>query len=170
MFGKRYVPPNSRSSEVTYEGDITPPIVSYASALRASPMISTNLTPASTGRTSSAVVDRRPIRKGIRYFYSHGAVEMPAPTVPTNGAGGVDVSLFQTALVQLHDWVINVGWGMAGRPRNLGLSFRVGQLPTQVTGGSGPGRMTTKQLLTGVQTIPRYPASPRRYATRSAKA
>lgn len=155
--------------QVTWEGDLTPPVVSYAASVRKSPLFSGLFVPATTGKTRSAVVTRRDIRKGIMYFYAHGGVEMPVPGVPTVGAGGVQSSRFQKTLVQLQDWVINEGWFMGGYPRNLGLSFRVGQLKTQVSGGSGPGMMAQRPLFPRVQVVPRYTAPVRRYATKGAK-
>lgn len=156
-------------SQVTWEGDLTPPITTYAASLRKSPLHSGLGVRSSTNTTSSAVVNRRDIRKGLLYYYSHGGLTMPAPAVPTNGAGGVNISRYQQTLVQLHDWVINLGWRMGGYPRNLGYSFRVDQLKTQVTGGSGPGAMQQRPVFPAVQVVPRYTANIRRYATKGSK-
>lgn len=158
-----------RGSQVTWEGDLTPPVVSYAASVRKSPLFTGLTVPASTNGTRSAVVDRKATRKGLLYFYSHGGIDMPAQSVPTPGAGGVANSRFQRTLVQLHDWVINTGWYMGGYPRNLGYSFRQGQLQTQVSGGSGPGMMQQRPLFPAVQNVPRYASPIRRYATRSSR-
>lgn len=156
-------------SQVTWEGDLTPPVVSYAASVRKSPLFTGLNVPATTGKSRSAVVDRRDIRKGLLYYYSHGGKMMPIPQVTNPAGGGVQVSAFQRVLVQLQDWVINTGWHMGGYPRNLGLSFRQGQLETQVTGGSGPGAMAQRPLFPKVQVVPRYTAPVRRYATKGTK-
>lgn len=131
-------------------------------------MLSILSIPGSTVRTKSSVVFRIPRRTGHRYFYAHGGITMPVNAVPTPGNGGVPSSAYQPILVQLHDWMVNAAWYAAGYPRNLGYSFRVHQLNTQVTGGSGPGRMQVKPVYPGVQTVRRYSVRPRVYPTKAA--
>jgi len=156
---------------VSYQGDLVPPVTSYASAAPYTPMVSVNYTPPTTAWTQSAVVNRVPRRGGLRYFYSHGAIRMPAWRVPYPGGadGRVNSSAFQPDLVQLDTWSQHDRWFEAGYPRNLGYSFRVPQLKTQVTGGQGPGRMAQRPLFPRVQRVPRYSTTAPTYATRSAK-
>jgi hypothetical protein len=126
--------------------------------------------PASTNRTRSAVVDRSPRRGDIAYFYVHGAVTQPnaLPGQGATGPGGVNSSGFQNQLVQLMDWQINRGWYEAGFPRNLGLSTRVPQLQTNVTGGPGMSSSTQRPLFTKVQKVRRAGVKVNTYQTRSA--
>lgn len=164
------IPTGQTAGTVTWEGDLVPPVTSYATT-RAyqAPNVRLGI-PASTNRTNSAVVMRRPRRNGLRYFYAHGGLLMPLNGVPTPGAGGVRVSAFQPWLVHLYDWITNSAWFAAGYPRNTGLTFRVPQLKTQVTGGSGPGAMDARPLFPRVQSVPRASAIVRRYPTRSSNA
>ena len=163
--------PTNRTAggQVTWEGDLVPPVTSYAASVRQSPLFSGLNVPASANSTRSAVVNRRDLRKGLLYFYAHGGDVMPLPQVTNPPGGGVRLSAFQQVLVTLHDWVINEGLFMAGYPRNLGYSFRTPQLKTQVSGGSGPGMMAQRPLFPGVQTVPRYTAPVRRYSTKGAR-
>ena len=71
-------------------------------------------------------------------------------------------------LVQLHDWVKNSDWFAAGYPRNLGLSFRVDQVTTKVTGGA-VGQMQQRPLFPKVQRIPRPGVVVATYNTTPAK-
>jgi len=155
-------------SAITWEGDLVPPDVSYAASIRQTSAATRLYTPASTNRTNSAVVMRRPRRDGLAYFYAYGGTRQPVPGVPTPGGGGVRSSAWQQYLVQLHDWVVNTEWFAAGYPRNTGLTFRVSQLQTQVTGASGPGAMQQRPLFPAVQVVPRATVRARRYPTKGA--
>jgi hypothetical protein len=157
------------SGGITWEGDLPAPITSYAASVNQSVLGGRYQVPASTAWTRSAVVMRKPRRKGIRYFYSHGGMDVPPPQVqPGPRSGMVALSLFQRTLVTLHDWSQNDGWFIC-YPRNLGWSFRVDQLKTQVTGGPGPSRSAAKPLFPRVQRVPRPSVVPRAYDTKSAK-
>lgn len=166
------------ASEVSWEGDITPPVTTYASAAANLPMKSRLNVPASTNRTGSPVVSRAERRDGLQYFYSHGGTRMPVPGVPRPGPGGVVSSAFQTTLVQLHDWVINRKWYAAGYPRGgsvftggirLDSSFRGPQPQTMYTGGPTKAAMQQRPLFPAVQTVQRYGVTVRRYPTRATK-
>ena len=154
---------------VAAETDLVAPITTYASSARWSPMHVRLDVPACSNRTSSAVVTRRPRRGGLDYHYSHGAEVRMMPQVPTPGAGGVRSSTFQPILVQLHDWCINRAWFAAGYPRNLGLSTRVDQLKTNVSGGSTDAAMDQRPLFPRVQRIPRYSVKPASYKTTASR-
>lgn len=157
-----------RPSQVTWRGDLTPPVTSYASAVAKTPLLSQNRIAPTTNRTNSAVVQRRPRREGLKYFYSYGTVPMPLAGVPRPGAGGVFSSSFQPLLTTLHDWVTNTAWFAAGYPRNLGLSTRVSQLQTKRTGGPTDASMDAKPIFPKVQRVQRYSVTPSYYPTRSA--
>lgn len=156
---------------VEYRGDVKPPVESYASALRYTPLTSRLYNPQTTNRSSSAVVDRHPRRGGMLSFYVTGAVRMPdaLPYPGADGVGEVNRSAFQPYLAQLTDWHINRAWAEAGRPRNLGLSTRVPQLETNVTGGPGRSSQDQRPLFTRVQTVERARVTVRSYPTRSAR-
>lgn len=155
--------------EVSYRGDLVPPVTSYASAAANLPMRTRLTVPASTNRTGSPVVSRADRRDGLRYYYSHGGIQMPVNGVPRPGAGGVLSSAHQTVLVQLHDWVTNNAWFAAGYPRNMGYSFRAQQLQTKATGGPTSAAMQQKPVFARVQRVPRYSVVPNRYPTRAAR-
>jgi len=165
------MPAGRYANLVSYEGDIAPPITGYASTAPYTPMVSRLTVPATSAWTRSSVVNRVPRRGGLRYFYSHGGTDMPAVRVPYPGGadGRVHSSMFQRTLVTLHDWSQHNRWFEAGYPRNLGWSFRVSQLKTQRTGGSGPGAMAQRPLFPRVQRVPRYTSVAPSYVTRSAK-
>lgn len=156
---------------IEYRGDLPAPDSTYASALPATPLASRLTVPATTNRTGSAVVDRRVRRGGHHFFYSHGAVPMPN-ALPGQGAaqiGGVNSSAFQPYNVALMDWQINTSWYESGYPRNLGLSTRVPQLQTNVTGAPGKSRQQPRPLFTRVQTVERARVVVRTYQTQGAK-
>lgn len=156
---------------VEYRGDLTPPVASYASSAAASPMFSRLRIPSSLATIGSMVVNRTPRNVGIRSFYVHGAVDMvqAMPYPASAGVGGVTSSAFQRKLVQLMDWQINPGWAEAGRPRNLGLSTRVPQLQTNVTGGPGRSSQDQRPLFNRVQTVQRANVVVKAYPTRGAR-
>lgn len=156
------------SSTIQSKYDVPPPVTSYASSVARTPLLSQNNIPASTNRTGSAVVNRRPTRNGQQFFYSHGAVPM-LPPIDAVGKGGVISSRFQMMNVQLMDWQKNTSWRQAGYPRNLGYVTRVATIDTNVTGGPGTtSQMASAPLFTKVQRVPRYQAIPQAYKTRSA--
>jgi hypothetical protein len=162
------LPPTRNPTLMRWEGDLIPPVTSYASSTSQTLGQDRLSVPPSTNKTNSAVVQRRPRRNGLMYFYSHGGLSMPIPGMPTPGNGGVMSSAFQRVLVQLHDWVINRAWYAAGYPRNLGYTFRVNQIATKTTGGA-VGAMQPRPRFAKVQVIPRATAQPQTYNTKSAK-
>lgn len=164
------MPKPRMSAGVEWEGDLPAPLTSYMTSSAQMPMISSNRVPSSTNIANSAVVQRKPNRQGIRYFYSHGGVEMPLGMGQAGPMTGIAVvsSAFQRWLVQLHDWVIYDGLYQAGYPRNLGYSFRAEQLSTKKSGGSTDARMDQRPLFPRVQKIPRFTTVPPVYPTRSA--
>jgi hypothetical protein len=164
MFGR-----GGTGGRVEYRGDVVAPVTSYASALPSSPLTSRQYNPASTNRTGSAVVDRKPRRGGHMFFYSHGAVPMPTPIrEEQNSQGLVPISKFQRFNVALMDWQKNLSWYESGYPRNLGLSTRVPQLETNQTGGPGRSSMDQRPLFTRVQTVQRSRVIVQTYRTRPA--
>jgi hypothetical protein len=159
----------SPGGTIDYRGDVTPPVTSYASAADRTPMLARLGLTSSTIRTRSSVVNRMDRRGGMRFFYVHGGIDMPnALPHPGPGVGGVNSSAFQPTLVQLMDWQINPRWFEAGYPRNLGLSTRVPQLQTNITGGPGRSRQTQRPLFTKVQQVQRARGVVRTYPTRAA--
>ena len=155
---------------IEYRGDLPAPVTTYAASLSDSNLAANLMVPAATNRTWAPVVCRVP-RNRIKAFYVHGAETQPnaLPYPGAAGVGEVNRSAFQDQLVLLTDWHINPGWYEAGYPRNLGLSTRVPQLVTQVTGGSGPGRSQPRPLFTRVQTVGRASATVKTYPTKGAK-
>lgn len=153
---------------VSYEGDLPAPVTSYASAQRTSPVTSVNYVPATNAWTRSAVVNRIPRRAGLRYSYGYGTSQMPAP-YPSGGNRAVSSSRFQPRNGQLVAYSQNDAWFAAGYPSNLGLTFKVPQLRTQVTGGAGPGSMAQRPLFTRVQRVKRYSTYAPTFKTQGAK-
>jgi hypothetical protein len=157
---------------IEYRGDLEPPVTSYASATTQSPLTSRQRIPAASAWSGSAIVTRGLRRggrgKGTEYFYSHGGYRMPV-RVPTPGSSGVPSTRFQQVNVQLFDWVIVPSLYEAGYPRNLGLSSKVPQPNTNVTGGPGKSAMDQRPLFTKVQTVARAKAIVQAYATRGTK-
>lgn len=162
------LPNNYPPGEVAWEGDLPAPVTTYASARAGLPMHTRSVVPASTGKTGSAVVDRRDTRNGIDYYYSHGGIPMPLDHVLVPGGGGVRESQANQWLVQLHDWVLNRSWFRAGYPRNLGYSFRTPQLSTERTGGPTKAAMQQAPIFPKVQTVRRPSVTPPRYPTKGA--
>lgn len=162
------MPTGQYAGLVSYEGDLPSPVTTYASSARTSPVTSVNFVPGTTAWTRSAVVQRIPRRTGLRYFYQFGSMSMPAP-YPSGGTRGVNSSQFQRRNTTLTAWSQNDAWYEGGYPSNLGLTFRVPQLKTQVTGGSGPGSMAQRPLFTKVQRVKRYSSYAPTYNTKSAK-
>lgn len=162
------MPTGKRAGLVSYEGDLPSPVTSYASNQRTSPVTSVNIVPATNAWTASSVVNRIPRRKGLRYSYGYGTVDMPAP-YPSGGNRGVNSSSFQRYNSQLTAYSQNDAWFEAGYPSNLGLTFKVPQLQTQKTGGSGPGQMASRPLFTRVQRVRRYTTLTPQYKTQAAK-
>lgn len=163
------LPNGPAPGNVSWEGDLPAPVTTYASAQANLPMRTRLLVPPSTNRSGAPVVNRVPRRNGQKFFYSHGGIEMPSRLVPRPGAGGVFSSAFQTMLIQLHDWMINGAWFAAGYPRNLGYSWRNGQIDTNATGGPGKGQMQQTPVFTRIQTVRRATVNPPRYNTKAAK-
>ena len=162
MFGR-----GGLGGRVEYKGDLVAPVTSYASALPNSPLTSRRYNPPSTNRTRAAVVARAPRRGGHMFFYSHGAVPMPTP-IDERGPGSqgtVPISQFQRYNVALMDWQKNLTWYESGYPRNLGLSTRVPQLQTNVTGGPGRSGMDQRPLFTKVQQVSRARVKVQAYQT-----
>lgn len=164
MSGGVGIPSGQYAGLLSYEGDIPAPVTTYASAAPYTPLVSANVTPATTAWTRAAVVMRVPRRRGLRYFYNYGSTPMPAPGC--RASNRVESSLFQPIKTQLVDWTQNDAWFEGGYPRNLGFTFRVPQLKTQVTGGAGPGAMAQRPLFPRVQRVPRYSTYIPQYPTR----
>lgn len=160
---------DARPSDNTYSKyDVPPPIVTYAASLRNSPLISQNQIAPTSNRSGSAVVNRRPRRNGMRFYYANGGNRQPRIPVPTPGGGGVASSAFQTTKADLTPWCINVAWFEAGYPRNLGYVTRVPQPTTKQSGGPTDATMAARPIFPKVQVIPRYHVMPPRYKTASA--
>lgn len=162
--------PGGNGGVVEYEGDLTPPVTTYASAAPKTPMSSRMFVPGTTALTGAPVVFRGQRRGGHRFFYSHGAVPMPPALPGPSGVGQVRVSLFQRFNMLLADWMINAAWREAGVPQNLGWSSKTPQLETNVTGGPGSSRQTTRPLFPKVQQVPRARARVGTYPTRGSRA
>lgn len=155
------------AGQVAYRGDLPAPVTTYADSQSKTPLISQNKVPPSTNRTNAAVVQRKPRRNGLLYFYSHGSTHMRVPNIPSPGNGGVLSSAFQPILTTLHDWSQNLAWFAAGYPRNLGYVTRVPQLSTKATGGPTDSSMQAKPRFDRVQSVRRYSVVPRAYPTKS---
>lgn len=163
---------SNRTGTVEYGGDITPPVASYAGSYQSTAIGSRGFSQGSSSAwTRSPVVQRRNRQNDLLYVYSHGgAVQSTRVPFPGGSDGMVRSSLYQTVLVRLNTFTENMGWFAAGYPRNLGWSFRVPAIKTNPTGGPTPSRMTSQQVLTKVQQVPRYSTVPRFFATKSASA
>lgn len=161
---------SNRTGTVEYGGDLTPPVASYAGSYQTTAIGSRGFSQGySDAWTRSPVVQRRNRQNNLLYVYSHGGSEQMTRLPFSGGSdGGVRSSLYQTVLVRLNAFTENMGWFSAGYPRNLGWTFRVPAIKTNTTGGPTPSRMTSQQILTKVQQVPRYSTVPRFFATKSA--
>jgi hypothetical protein len=166
-------------AEDIYNASLNPPATSYAGVR--TPLMSANVVPADTKWTGAPIVSHKWIRRGLRYMWSWGGIDMgqyQGPPKSGPDSGNVNSTMFQPTLVQLHDWQTNDRWYicypaatvMFGSEHNLGLSFRTPQLQTQITGGSWPARMTPRNRYTKVQKVPQYNTAPKYYNTKSAGA
>lgn len=165
----RRIPDGRPNGSIQGKSDVTPPVTSYAYGARNTPMHSSLAVPASTIRSNSGIVSRKPIRRGNEFFYSHGATSMPTESVLQPGAAGVWSSRFQTQNVALLTWQMNRSIFMAGYPRNLGFTFRAPKPNVNsATGGPTTAVQGPKPIFNKVQTVPRYTVTPLRYNTRSA--
>lgn len=164
-------------SEDVYNASMNPPATAYAGVQ--TPLMGRLKMPADVKWTGAPIVSHRWIRKGLRYMWSWGGIDMgPFQGPPKSGpsSGNVNSTRFQQTLVQLHDWQTNDRWYivypaatvMFGSEHNLGLSYRTPQLHTQVTGGSWPARMQPRNRYTRVQRVPQYNTAPPYYNTKSA--
>lgn len=161
---------NAPAGAVTWEGDLTPPVQSYASTGSTLANASTQPSASSTAWTRAPVVDRHNRMDGMVFAYGYGKEEAALPqTYPGGNDGLVRNSAYQTLKNHLYNFVTNRALYQAGYPRNLGLTFRVPQIRTQVTGGPHPSRMAQAPQWTKVQTVPRYSTVPQSYATRGSK-
>lgn len=164
----------NKTGMVEFEGDLTPPVTSYAGSYKSTAIGSRGYSQGfSSAWTKAAVVQRRLRQNGLIYSYSHGGVTNSTRLpYPGSSDGFVRSSVFQRVFVTLHTWTTNVGWFSGGYPRNLGWSFRTPQLQfnAQTNGGSGGARMTQRPMFNKVQTVPRYSTVPPAFPTTSAKA
>jgi hypothetical protein len=161
--------PDQRPSQVILSKyDQPPPVTTYAAAIRSHDISSRSRVQPSTNKSGSMVVSRRDRMAGLKYFYSYGATISQAPTVPVPGAGGVRSSIAQQKLVQLDGWTRNDKWYIAF-PRNLGYVTRVGQLKTNITGGSTDATMQQRPIFPRVQQVRRWSVTPLTYRTRSSR-
>jgi hypothetical protein len=103
------------------------------------------------------IVYRGQRRIGMRYLYARGAVRQPISQLGTGPDLGVAVwsSDYQPDFFTLHDWGFNDALFQAGYPGfNLGLSFKVPVLPTNMTGGPGKDiKMHTPNILINIQRV-----------------
>lgn len=163
-------PQDPNPSVISYKGSEEPPTQTYAKAYSYGSLGTPNSAASSTPWTKSAMVTRIPRRQGMRYFYGYGAQPMPLPNpYPGGNDGQVRISAFQRYMNHLYNFVKYDGLFSAGYPRNLGLTFRVQQIKTQVTGGSWNAAMSPAPVFPKVQTTGRYSTVPRAYNTTAAK-
>lgn len=148
-------------SVIEYRGDLTPPTQSYASVYANTTHGQALAIPATTIRTRSSVVTAKKRRGRLAIFYGYGARRNPQalPFQGNQAVGGVNRSAFQPFMTALFDWHNYLSWHEAGYPRNLGYSFRVPQLETNVTGAPGKSRSTTRPIYSKVQTVGRATAT-----------
>lgn len=171
-----------------YNADLVPPATSYATTR--SGLSSGYVEPTIAPKTGGAFKSGKWRLNGMIQNWAWGGTDQSNRIVslPQGANGGlngfVNVSTFQTVLVQLHDWATNTAWynQIGGSPmtgsgvfkggnpvRENYPSFRVNQLQTAVTGGPGAPsmRMNRTPRFTSVQNIVKYTASPSRYNTTS---
>jgi hypothetical protein len=119
----------------------------------------------STIRTSSPVVDRHLNHNGIRRVLAMGAYRQPMRQVPEPGphSGQVPGSPFQPFVAAVHAFNQNDALFIAGRPQNLGLSFKVARPNPALPTGVLP-----LPRFTSVQRVNRPNATPTAYNTQSA--
>lgn len=156
---------NKRASEMDVQG---------VPALIPNGFLPTGLTPrsgrmdgpqSSTIRTSSPVVDRHLNHQGIRRVLGMGAYRQPMRQVPEPGphSGQVPGSPFQPYVAAVHAFNQNDALYIAGRPQNLGVTFKVARPNPALPTGVLP-----LPRFTSVQRVARPKAAPSAYNTQSA--
>lgn len=129
------------------------------------PLTSMQVPRRSTIRTSSAVVDRHLNHQGIRRVLGIGGYRQPMRSVPEPGphSGMVPGSPFQPYVSAVHAFNQNDALYIAGRPQNLGVTFRVARPDPAIPTGVLP-----LPRFTSVQKVNRPRAAPTAYNTQSA--
>ncbi len=184
--GQDFYAERANASLAVYNAELVPPATSYATVKSG---LSTHQyrTPTIAPKVRAAYVDRHLNRKGLVYAWSWGGVNMGAQTssLPFGGGndGTVRSTMFQTALVQLHDWsqylnIRQAGWNATGSGMFAGSkpvryqyhSFRTPQPEVRTSGGPGGigVRMQPRNRYSAVQRIQKSTTSIRYYNTRSA--
>ena len=118
----------------------------------------------STIRTSSPVVDRHLNHQGIRKVLAMGGYRQPMRAVPAPGpnSGFVPGSPFQPYVAAVHAFNQNDALYIAGRPQNLGVTFKVARPDPAIPTGLLP-----QPRFTSVQQVNRPTGAPTAYNTQS---
>jgi len=135
---------------VSVAGEEEPIEPAYYKPVSPSPISSHLALPSLQVGRNGAVVERRQRRWGMRYLYAHGSQRQPISNLGTGPDIGIATwnSAFQPDLIgPIHDAGFNDALFQAGYPGfNLGLSFKVQKLPTQVTGPGYGMRMRSSNI------------------------
>lgn len=115
----------------------------------ASPISAAMQVPSEPTEWKAPVVYRGQRKQGMRYLWSHGGVRQPISPLGTGPDIGVGVwsSSYQPDEVTQHNWGFYDALFCAGYPGfNLGLSFKVAELPKQLTGPGTNMRMQSSNV------------------------
>jgi hypothetical protein len=156
---------NHRASEIDIQG--VPALIPNGFLPRGNtPLTSRTDGPqSSTIRTSSPVVDRHLNHQGIRRVLGIGGYRMPMRSVPEGGphSGMVPGSPSQPYVAAVHAFNQNDALFIAGRPQNLGVTFKVARPNPALPTGLLP-----MPRFTSVQRVNRPSGAPSAYNTQSA--
>lgn len=151
--------------EVSDAGQLEPVEPAQAKPPRPSRIAAHQQVPSEPVNWKAPIVERHQRRNGMRYLYALGAVLQPLSMLGTGPDLGQAVwtSSFQPYLSSLHDAGFNDALFESGYPGfNLGLSFKVPQLPKSGIGSgpapTGPGyamRMTSSMRRNLIQKVSR---------------
>lgn len=140
----------SQPTAISVAGEEEPIEPAYYKPVSASPISGQLAIPSLPVGRNGAVVERRQRRWGMRYLYAHGSQRQPISNLGTGPDIGIATwnSSFQPDLIgPIHDAGFNDALFQAGYPGfNLGLSFKVQILPTQLTGPGYGIRMRSSNV------------------------
>lgn len=141
--------------EVSDAGQLEPVEPAYYKPVASSPVRAHMDIPSEPTEWKAPVVMREQDTSGMRYLWAHGAVRQPLQPWGTGPDLGIAVNSqeFQPELIgPIHDAGFNDKLFRAGYPGfNLGISFKVQTLPTQVTGPGQNIKMRSSNIRIKIQ-------------------
>lgn len=154
---------NHRASEIDIQG--IPALIPNGFMPQGSALKSAVPAQAGAAEVTAPVVHLPTNKQGIRTTLAMGGYRQPMRSVPEPGphSGQVPGSPFQPYVASVHVSEFNDALFIAGRPQNLGLTFKVARPNPAI-----PTGMLPQPRFTAVQRVRRYNAAPSAYNTQSA--